>query len=58
MHNGRRIPGVQLGIYRVKVSKQEAGAETIAAQFNAETEIGYEVSAEPDAGSAHFDLKR
>ena len=37
-------PGVQLGIYRVKISKKENGRETISAKYNSETTLGQEVA--------------
>lgn len=40
-------PGVQLGFYRVKISKMANGQESIPAQYNAETILGQEVA--PDA---------
>ena len=40
-------PGVQLGFYRVKVSKAANGPESIPAKYNVETTLGQEVA--PDA---------
>jgi hypothetical protein len=37
-------PGVQLGLYRVKITKIVAGKETIPARYNAQTTLGQEVS--------------
>lgn len=42
-------PGVQLGFYRVKVSKMANGQETIPAKFNAETTLGQQVSPDDPA---------
>ena len=52
--------GLQLGLYRVRVSKQANGAETIPAIYNTETTLGQQVS--PDdatigANRVKFDLK-
>ena len=58
MENGRRIPGVQLGMYRVEIRKSGGEEETLAARYNDQTELGYEVSHDPDAGNARFDLTR
>jgi hypothetical protein len=37
-------PGVQLGLYRVKISKVVGGKETIPARYNAQTTLSQEVS--------------
>lgn len=37
-------PGTQLGLYLVKISKEEGGKETIPAKYNTETILGQEVS--------------
>jgi hypothetical protein len=37
-------PGVQLGFYRVKISKIVGGKETIPARYNLQTTLGQEVS--------------
>lgn len=42
-------PGVQLGFYRVKVSKMANGQETIPAKYNAETTLGQQVSPDDPA---------
>lgn len=39
-------PGVQLGLYRVVISKTKSDKESVAAKYNVETEIGQEVSFE------------
>jgi len=42
---GNAHPGVALGFYRVEVSlKDGAGKETIPAQYNAQTTLGYQIS--------------
>jgi hypothetical protein len=38
------VPGMQIGLYRVKVSKIVGGKETIAAKYNTETTLGQEVA--------------
>lgn len=38
--------GVQLGLYRIEVSKKEGDRESIPARYNAETELGVEISPE------------
>lgn len=53
-------PGVQLGLYRVVVSKLKNGKESIPAKFNTESELGQEVSFD-DPGVMNgitYDLKR
>ena len=53
-------PGVQLGLYRVIVSKTKAGEETIPAKYNQATELGQEVSFD-DPGVMNgikYELKR
>jgi len=42
-------PGVQLGFYRVKVSKMANGQETVPAKYNAETTLGQQVSPDDPA---------
>lgn len=37
-------PGVQAGLYKVKISLQAAGSEKIPAEYNTETTLGQEVS--------------
>jgi hypothetical protein len=37
-------PGVQLGLYRVKISKLVGGNETVPARYNTHTTLGQEVS--------------
>jgi hypothetical protein len=37
-------PGVQLGFFRVKISKKEGGKEALPAKYNAETTLGKEVA--------------
>ena len=37
-------PGMQLGIYKVQISKEVDGVETIPAKYNSETVLGQEVS--------------
>lgn len=37
-------PGVQIGLYRVVISKTKAGKETLPAKYNQATELGQEVS--------------
>jgi hypothetical protein len=39
--------GVQLGFYRIDISRLQGGKETIAARYNTKTELGVEVA--PDA---------
>jgi hypothetical protein len=42
---GEQLPGVQLGLYRVVVSKKNgAGKETIPEKYNAQTNLGLEVA--------------
>jgi hypothetical protein len=49
--------GVQPGFYRIEVSKQPSGSETIPARYNAETQLGLEVEPiSPDSRDATFSL--
>jgi hypothetical protein len=52
-------PGLYLGLYRVRVSKQVGGKEILPSRYNAETELAKEIA--PDAPSTQrllkFDLK-
>ena len=52
-------PGIYLGFYRIRVSKQVSGRETIPARYNSQTELGYEVADDlPDIHSLiEFHLK-
>ena len=53
-------PGVQLGLYRVVISKMHSGEETIPAKYNQQTELGQEVSFD-DPGvlnGIEYELKR
>jgi hypothetical protein len=38
------IPGMHLGLYRVKISKQEGGRELVPLKYNEQTVLGQEVS--------------
>jgi hypothetical protein len=52
-------PGVQLGFYRVKVSKIANGQESIPAKYNAETTLGQQVAPDDPAiagQKVRFDL--
>lgn len=53
-------PGMQLGLYKVRISKQAGGTETIPAKYNAETTLGQQVAPDDPAVIRHrieFDLK-
>jgi hypothetical protein len=53
-------PGLMLGFYKVKVSKQEGGSERIPAKYNAETILGQQVAPDDEAMAAQrvrFELK-
>lgn len=54
----RRIPGVQLGMYRVNVSKRDGPRESVPPKYNDATTLGFDVSPDPHAGNASFDLQR
>ncbi len=50
-------PGVYLGFYRVRVSKNASGKDIIPARYNAETELGCEVADDiTDRGLIEFKL--
>ena len=55
----RRYPGVYLGLYRVRVSKQDHGKELIPAKYNTNTELAHEVASDPWVPSffTGFDLR-
>lgn len=49
--------GVRPGFYRIQVSKQPSGSETIPARYNTETQLGLEVEPiAPDSRDATFTL--
>jgi hypothetical protein len=53
-------PGLQVGLYRVKVSKKVNGQETIPAKYNSETTLGQQVSTDDPAIAGQrlrFELK-
>lgn len=53
-----KFSGVYLGLYRVKVSKQIGGRETIPARYNSQTELGCEVATDISGiGYTQFDLR-
>ena len=39
-----QFPGIYLGFYRVRISKQVDGKETVPARYNTESELGYEAT--------------
>ena len=45
-------PGVQVGLYRIRVSKKAGGKETVPAKYNTETILGQEVSPDDPAVAA------
>lgn len=52
-------PGLQLGLYRVRVSLKKAGQETIPAKYNTETTLGQEIAPDDPAVAGQkvrFDL--
>ena len=51
-------PGLQLGFYRVKISKVVNGRETIPARYNSNTELGHEETEYVEGvGSLRFSLR-
>ncbi len=51
---GERKSGVQCGLYKVRISKQAGGHETLPARYNSNTELGMEVA--PRSEPRHFNL--
>lgn len=50
-------PGLYLGFYRVRISKNMGGKELIPAKYNTETELGAEIAADiADRGMIEFNL--
>jgi len=50
--------GIYLGFYRVKISKQLGGKETLPARYNTQSELGYEVATDLGGiGTINFDLR-
>jgi hypothetical protein len=41
---GSEYPAMQVGMYRIKISRREGEAETIPAQFNSESRLGVEIA--------------
>lgn len=57
-HVGPDKPGVFYGLYKLRVSKQVGGRETIPARYNAQTELGFEKAPDsPGLVGVKFDLK-
>jgi len=53
-----KLPGLYCGLYRVRVSKQQQGRETIPARYNTETTLGFELASDvPFRQKILFDLK-
>ncbi len=52
------MPGAAPGMYRVTLSKKNAGQETIPKKFNLESELGFEVSNALGGAPAKFDVGR
>lgn len=52
------FPGVYIGLYRVKISKQAGGNEMIPGRYNEETTLGVEIAEDfyPEDGMVRFDL--
>jgi hypothetical protein len=55
---GAKIPGCQIGLYRVRISKMEAGKETIPPCYNTQTILGTAVLPGDRESSYKFDLTR
>ncbi len=55
-----KFPGIYLGFYRVRISKEDGGSETIPARYNTESELGYEATDDiPDVSNViQFKLTR
>ena len=49
-----RKPGVHCGLYKVRISKQIGGRETLPARYNSQTELGAEIA--PHSESRQFNL--
>jgi hypothetical protein len=47
-----RKSGVQCGFYKVRISKQIGGRETIPARFNSSTELGIEIAPAANRGNS------
>ena len=43
-----KFPGIFLGYYRVRISKEVNGKETLPARYNTESELGYEAADDVD----------
>jgi hypothetical protein len=53
-----KFSGLYCGMYRVRVSKQQQGRETIPARYNTETTLGFELARDvPGLSKIQFDLK-
>jgi hypothetical protein len=39
-----KFPGIYLGFYRVRISKQADGKETVPARYNTDSQLGYEAT--------------
>jgi EF hand len=53
-----KFPGIYLGFYRVRISKQAGGREILPARYNTQSELGYEAATDIGGiGTINFDLK-
>ena len=53
-------PGIYLGFYRVRITKDNKGKEMLPAKYNVDTELGYEATDDMNVGLAeiiNFNLK-
>jgi hypothetical protein len=54
----RQIRGVQVGLYRVEITKNSGGTEMVPARYNAQTQLGQEVARDIGSqGGIKFELK-
>jgi hypothetical protein len=56
---GKRLSGVQVGLYRVEISRKQGERESIPARYNVNSELGQEVAVDVPAAmqSLKFDLR-
>ncbi len=54
-----KYPGIYLGLYHVRISKQVGGQETIPARYNSQSELAFEAASDApvETGIVEFHLK-
>jgi hypothetical protein len=56
LEDGEYMPGLQCGLYKIKVSKAGTGGEELPAKYNAQTTLGREVFSSGRGGGTNIEL--